>query len=161
MSNANRQGFVIFLNQLMQQFTNSRQQPPPNSNPEGGDDHAGDGDTINNDRLILDELHKEYDRTLDLRTNIEEKAKTIITFSGVILTLLLEFITLYVDKVHIPDEILPLVKILIIFILGAIIASLVRSVISVLLGRNLNPALVVRNLFVRANNRISNPEVEF
>jgi hypothetical protein len=51
----------------------------------------------NNDRIILEELSKEYDRNSDLRKQTEGKANTIITFSGVILTLLLAFIALSFD----------------------------------------------------------------
>jgi len=75
--------------------------------------------------LILEELRKNYDRDIDLRKHTEGKANTIITFAGVILTLLLAFIALYFDKIMFANEYQWLIKGLLLVAISAIVLSLV------------------------------------
>ena len=73
---------------FFEEYEKRRQTPPPANIADEG------MDTVDRDKLILEELRKNYDRDIDLRKHTEGKANTIIIFASVILTLLLAFIAL-------------------------------------------------------------------
>ena len=83
--------------------------------------------TIENDRLILEELSKTYDRNLDMRKDTEGKANKIITFSGVILVLLLGFITLSFERLEFRAGVDETVKVSTVLVILAIIGSLMSG----------------------------------
>jgi uncharacterized membrane protein len=113
----------------------------------------------NRDNVILEELHKEYDRDTDLRKHTEGKANTIITFSGVILTLLLAFIALVFDKIMFTDEYLSLLRSFLIAIILAIGTSLILSIMSVILGRNFNMASAI-GILATLDGHVNLPGIE-
>lgn len=123
---------------LFEEYEKRRQTPPPSSIADEG------MDTIDRDKLILEELRKNYDRDIDLRKHTEGKTNTIITFAGVILTLLLAFIALYFDKIMLA--------------ISAIVLSLVLSILSVTARRNLDTASTI-GIFTTDDHHVNWPGI--
>jgi hypothetical protein len=113
----------------------------------------------NRDNVILEGLHKEYDRDTDLRKHTEGKASTTITFLGVILTLLLALIALAFDKILFPDEYLSLLRGFLIAMILVIGASLILSILSVILGRNFNMASAI-GILATLDGHVNGPGIE-
>lgn len=93
----------------------------------------------------MDELRREYDLLLEVRKILEQKANTVITISGVIISLLFGF-TIYLSNVNNPTtgqsmaDILRLTSTEVAIIIAgvvAIVVALVLSSLSLKLGRNI------------------------
>lgn len=153
---------VKFVGQMFQNFQRSSHggQPSPDGQtpPDGQPQLHDRSNTIDNDKLVLEELRKGYDRDIGLRKDLEGKANTIITFCGVILTLLLGFITLYFSRVNIDESNLLILKYFIIAIIIAILSSLILALLAVKLGRNLDTALIIGK-FLKMDGKINWAEI--
>lgn len=110
------------------------------------------------DRVILEELSKEYDREFDIRKHTEGKASTIIAFSGIILTLLLAFIALYIDNINLEDKHLRIIKGLLFTIVVTIGGSLLLSILSAKLGKNYDTASV-KGIFLTSDRHVNWPGI--